>query len=239
MQFRTIQAPPLLPWTIVVPFKGGTAAKSRLGGASGLEPELRHRLALAFLLDTVSAVNAVDDVGCVVVVSSDPRIAVALPGVALVEDPGKGLNAAAASGIEWARAWDAHSPVAVLTGDLPCLHPHDLAAALRLARGIPLCVVPDREGSGTTMISALPGTPITPNFGIDSCRLHRLAGHSVLPVPTNSTIRQDVDTTADLLRALQRGAGVSTELAVKEANFWPPVAPVRPPDSHFHSGSLH
>ncbi len=255
MQSRTTNAAPLPPWTIVVPFKGGTAAKSRLGQASGglagLGAGLRRRLALAFLRDTVGAMNAVADVGCIVVVSSDPSPTLGLPGVFLVEDPGTGLNAAVASGIEWARARDALSPVAVVTGDLPCLRPRDLAAALKLAREVPLGVVPDGGGSGSTLISALPGAPVSPHFGIDSCRQHRLAGHAVLQVPASSTIRQDVDTSTDLLRALQRGAGVSTEFAAMEGNLWPslgrgaatgrtfplPVRSKRPDSSNYSNSS--
>lgn len=224
MQFRTTRALPVQPWTLVVPFKGGTAAKSRLGNASeelgGLEAGLRRRLALAFLQDTLAAMAAVDDVGCIVVVSSDPDAAHGVSGIFVVEDPGNGLNAAVASGIEWARTRNAHSPVAVLTGDLPCLRPDDLAAALDMARGVPLGLVPDREGTGSTMISALPGVRVSPHFGLDSCRLHRLAGHALLPVSAISTIRHDVDTTPDLLRALQHGAGESTELAATAGGLW-------------------
>ena len=212
----------------MIPFKGGASAKSRLryasGGSAGLSAELRHQLALAFLLDTVAAVNTVDDVGRIVIVSSDPRVASALPCVVMVEDPGAGLNAAITAGIEWAaRLGSLYRPVAVLTGDLPCLKPNDLAVTLRLAQEHPKCMVPDRDGSGTTLISALPGIEVTPHFGVESSQLHRLAGHRVLPILTDSTIRQDVDSTEDLLWALKRGVGPSTEVAIRGVNFWPPL----------------
>lgn len=214
-------------WTIVVPFKGGTAAKTRLGhgcGAStGLAPGLRRQLALAFLRDTVAAAAAVPAVAAIAVVSSDPAVATALPGTFLLPDPGHGLNAAAAAGIAWARTRDHQAPTAVLTADLPCLRPPDLAAALDLARQHPLALVPDRHGTGTTLISALPGIPVTPHFGPHSRQAHHRAGHTLLPVPAESTLRADVDTPADLARALRHGVGMSTEFAAARHRGLPPT----------------
>ncbi|MGD6979047.1 MULTISPECIES: 2-phospho-L-lactate guanylyltransferase [Citricoccus] len=203
-------------WTVVVPFKGGSMAKSRLGHASegrpGLHPEQRRRLALAFLRDTVVAARAAEEVGRVVVVSADPAVHTMLPGVTVVADPQRGLNAAVEAGLAWAR--DHHPvPVAALTGDLPCLSPRDLSAALDLARRVSLGLVPDKEGSGSTLITAAPGAGITPRFGPGSSQAHRRAGHAVLPVRADSSLRQDVDTVSDLHRALERGAGLATEFA--------------------------
>jgi 2-phospho-L-lactate guanylyltransferase len=204
-------------WTVVVPFKGGSMAKSRLGHASegrpGLHPEQRSRLALAFLRDTVVAARATEEVGRVVVVSADPAVRTMLPGVTVVPDPRRGLNAAVEAGLAWAR--DHHpGPVAALTGDLPCLSPRDLSAALDLARRVSLGLVPDKEGSGSTLITATtPGVGVTPRFGPGSCQAHRRAGHAVLPVRADSSLRQDVDTVSDLRRALERGAGMTTEFA--------------------------
>lgn len=208
------------PWTIVVPFKGGLTAKSRLsqacGETKGLRPEGRHQLALAFLRDTVAAAAAVPAVAHLVVVSSDPGVATAIPDATVLADPGRGLNAAVAAGIEWARSLAPDGPVAALTGDLPCLRPLDLSAALELAREHPLGVVPDRHGTGTTLITAQPGVPVTPRFGPHSCEAHTRADHTALPVPATSTLRQDVDTIADLAWALRRGVGQHTRAAVPQ-----------------------
>ncbi|MFD1210773.1 2-phospho-L-lactate guanylyltransferase [Arthrobacter sp. GCM10027362] len=210
-------------WTIVVPFKGGAAAKSRLGLATkegpGFSPGMRHEIAMAFLRDTVTAALAVPGVANIVVVSSDPALVTAVPGIVLVADPGRGLNAAAAAGISWARRQEPNRAVAVLTGDLPCLAPRDLAAALEAARHHPLSVVPDRHGTGTTMVSALPGTELIPRFGPHSYDAHLRAGHTVLPVPAGSTVRHDVDTLHDLARALQHGVGGHTRAALPPS--WP------------------
>lgn len=216
--------PGALGWSVVVPFKGGPAAKSRLGldtaQHAGLPPAPRRQLALAFLRDTVMAVAALKDVRRIIVVSSDQAATTALPGVMVVADPGNGLNAAISFGIECARSRDAGSPVAVLTGDLPCLRKGDLEAALELARAVPLGVVPDCQGTGSTLVTALPGMRVVPRFGVGSFQAHRHGGHVILPVAADSTVRQDVDTVADLDRALQRGAGISTELTVATQYSW-------------------
>ena len=209
--------PPNVParkWTLVIPFKGGPGAKSRLGHAGqatpGFRPDVRSRLALAFLADTVTAAQAVPEVADIVIVSSDPSLLTAIPDIILVADPGHGLNAAVTAGIEWAATHAPHRPVAALTGDLPCLLPRDLAAALAAARKHPRSLVPDRHGTGTTLVTALPGQELLPRFGPGSCEAHTRAGHALLPVPGASTLRLDVDTVEDLNRALRCGTGRHT-----------------------------
>jgi 2-phospho-L-lactate/phosphoenolpyruvate guanylyltransferase len=201
-------------WTLVVPFKGGPGAKSRLGHSAqatpGFRPDVRSRLALAFLADTVAAARAVPEVTDIVIVSSDPALLTAIPDIILVADPGHGLNAALTAGIEWARTQAPHRPIAALTGDLPCLLPSDLAAALTAAGKHPRALVPDRHGTGTTLATALPGRELTPRFGPGSCEAHTRAGHTPLPVPDTSTLRLDVDTVEDLNHALRRGTGRHT-----------------------------
>ncbi|WP_262106547.1 2-phospho-L-lactate guanylyltransferase [Arthrobacter sp. Marseille-P9274] len=210
---RTSRAP-VGPWTLVVPFKGGPEAKSRLGHASqaspGLRPDVRSRLALAFLSDTVAAARAVPEVADIVIVSSDAALLTAIPDIILVADPGQGLNAAVTAGIEWASAQVPNRPMAALTGDLPCLLPHDLAAGLAAAREHPRSLVADRHGTGTTLLTALPGQKLIPRFGTGSCHAHTRAGHALLPIPGASTLRLDVDSVEDLNTALRRGTGHHT-----------------------------
>jgi 2-phospho-L-lactate/phosphoenolpyruvate guanylyltransferase len=209
-------------WTIVLPFKGGASAKSRLGqsgsGCEGFRPEVRHRLALAFLCDTVATAAAAPEVGNVVVVSSDPALESVLPDVDRLDDPGQGLNAAVSAGVEWVRSRNPLSAVAALTADLPSLTMEDLTLALALAAQRPLALVSDRHGSGSTMISALPGVQVTPRFGVQSCAAHIQAGHEILPIPAASTLRADVDTFEDLAEALQRGVGENTRAALQQSS---------------------
>ncbi|WP_336713818.1 2-phospho-L-lactate guanylyltransferase [Arthrobacter sp. USHLN218] len=233
MPLTCITGHPAGQWTLVVPFKGGPGAKSRLGhaghGGPGLRPDVRSGLALAFLADTVAAAQAVPEVADIVIVSSDPAVLTAIPDIVLVADPGAGLNAAVAAGVEWARVQAPHCPVAALTGDLPCLLPLDLAAGLGAAAQHPRALVPDRDGTGTTMITALPGRELIPRFGPGSCEAHTRAGHVPLPVLAASTLRLDVDTVQDLNRALHRGTGDHTRSTMLQP-------PPRAYGTHYASG---
>lgn len=209
-------------WSVVIPFKGAPGGKSRLALEFGAAE--RAALALAFLQDTVRAVRAVQVVARILVVSNEPGLDRALVDdegsgieVTIVADPGEGLNAAVSLGIDRARAIDGVGFVAALTGDLAALQPRDLAHALEAAvaeagTGRPLAFVADRAGSGTTMITAAPSAPIVPHFGIGSCALHVAAGHLLIPLPADSSLRLDLDSEGDVrfAAALTPGLGPAT-----------------------------
>ncbi|WP_368499207.1 2-phospho-L-lactate guanylyltransferase [Herbiconiux sp. A18JL235] len=212
-------------WTVVVPVKGTPAGKSRM--SPGVDSALRALLAEAFALDTLAAVRDTPSVGRLIVVT-DPEAgpatarratALRIPDVEIVPDPGSGLNAAVIAGL--GAAGDAHR--AVLLGDLPALVPHDLEEALAAAETHPLAVVPDAQGTGTTLVTARPGAVLIPRFGAGSARRHREAGHVVLDVPADSTLRLDVDTEADLAEAVARGVGAHTRRALAPAELSPPA----------------
>ncbi len=203
----------------MVPVKGTADGKSRM--APALSAEQRMRLVEAFALDAVSALIASPRVARVIVVT-DAQAAVAVPlralGADIIVDPDAGLNAAVTAGIAAASADDpAPRAVAALLGDLPCLTTTDVDAALEAAAAHPLAVVPDAEGTGTTLITALPGVPLVPRFGAGSAARHAAAGHALLELPSISTLRLDVDTAADLARARARGLGPATALVATDA----------------------
>ena len=200
----------------MIPVKGTAEGKSRL--APELDATARRRLAEAFSLDALAAVRGARSVGRVIVVTD-----AATPfaerlrhsGADVVPDPGRGLNPAVLAGLVHAGPAGT-SRIAVLLGDLPCLTSEDLDAALETAAAHPLAVVPDAEGTGTTLLTALPGHPLVPRFGQGSAERHRSAGHEVLPVAGDSTVRRDVDTAADLLAARALGLGPLSALAAAE-----------------------
>jgi 2-phospho-L-lactate guanylyltransferase len=208
-------------WTVVVPVKGTAAGKTRM--APGLDQRQRMLLVEAFALDAVSALTASALVARVIVVTDAAAglsESLRALGADIVPDPGAGLNAAVVAGIEAARtsgaaaAGDAGSTaVAALLGDLPCLVTADVDDALTRASAHPRAVVPDAEGSGTTLITALPGVGLVPRFGAGSAARHAEAGHVVLDVAPDSTLRLDVDTEQDLAAALARGVGPHTRAA--------------------------
>ncbi len=149
----------------------------------------------------------------------------------MIADPGGGINAAVAAGLEHARAATPDTFAAAITGDLAALRPADLAQAFALAeaaatsaqvlnertrcnagsRSEPVrgrrTFVPDREGSGTTMVAFAPGADAPTHFGIGSSAAHAAAGYSPLDVAAESSLRLDIDDADDLERARLLGLG--------------------------------
>ena len=192
-------------WTVIIPVKPAVWAKSRLG----LGPELARALAL----DTVAAVVACAAVARVIVVTSDAGFRP--PGAEIAEeDSPEGIDAAIRTGAALARGGSSGSllpgPLAALLGDLPSLRPADLAAALALAAPHPHAFVPDRETTGTTLVTAAVGMPLLTAFGPDSAAAHRAVGLVQLSLPADNTVTADVDTVDQLDRARALGLGPAT-----------------------------
>lgn len=207
--------------TAVVPVKSLAHAKTRLD----LPPALRQALALAFVTDTVAALSACPTVAGVLVVTPDPvvggrlgRLPVRL---ATEEGPG-GLDRAVRTGVRAAREWRPDARVVVVPGDLPCLRPDDVGRVLDEAVTARGAFVPDRSGTGTTMLVQPPGLAITARYGPDSAARHRRLGlRRLVDAPVRA--RHDVDTLDDLRGATLLGVGEETALLVAELSpRWSP-----------------
>jgi 2-phospho-L-lactate guanylyltransferase len=170
-------------------------------------------LAEAIALDSVEA--ALGAARVIVVTTVAAAADFEALGAVVVTDPGGGLNAAVVAGISAAGAGAVgESPagdtaVAVLLGDLPALASAELAAALAAAGRHPLAFVADADSTGTTLITALRGTPHSPAFGPGSRAAHLAAGYVELEFPADSGLRRDVDT-ADQLAVLDGRLGPRT-----------------------------
>ena len=70
--------------------------------------------------------------------------------------------------------------------------------------------VADADGTGTTLLAALPGVALDPQFGSGSAAAHELAGHVRLAVVATSTVRRDVDVPDDLVEVQRLGVGPAT-----------------------------
>ncbi|WBB62822.1 2-phospho-L-lactate guanylyltransferase [Streptomyces sp. WMMC500] len=221
MMKRTAPAQTELPgrpdrrlWHVVVPLKPLARAKSRLGPAAG-EPG-RGRLALAFALDTVGAALDCPAVGSVTVVTDDAEAAgqLAAAGARVVPDaPRAGLNAALAHGEQRVRAAEPGAAVAALNADLPALRPAELARVLAAAGG-GRAFLADAPGVGTTLLAAAPGVALAPAFGVASRARHLASGAREIGLRGVDSVRQDVDTGADLRVALALGVGRHTAAAL-------------------------
>jgi 2-phospho-L-lactate/phosphoenolpyruvate guanylyltransferase len=199
-------------WTIVVPVKQTTVAKSRL---SGISATARQRLAVAFAQDTVVAAVSCPEVRRVVVVTDDAVGDLLRDlGADVVPDvPNAGLNPALVYAARQVRDRDPTSAIAALSSDLPSLRPDDLSAALT-ATFAPRWFVPDLVGDGTTMLAASGRHRWTPHFGPSSRARHRASGMVEVDVAGLERLRRDVDTLADLSDARRRGVGPHTSLVL-------------------------
>ncbi|HEY7720032.1 MAG TPA: 2-phospho-L-lactate guanylyltransferase [Pedococcus sp.] len=197
------------PWRLVVPVKGGAAAKSRLHPPAGVP---RRALALALATDCLRAACTALPPARVTVVTSDADVAavVAALGSVVVPDPGEGLDAAVEAGLDAVDLARGSRPegVAVLLGDVPALRPDDLAAALGTAAAYPRVVVPDAEATGTVLLAARSGRPV-PRFGAGSAARHERAGHVRLELDL-PRLRTDVDDDRSLAAARALGVGPAT-----------------------------
>jgi 2-phospho-L-lactate/phosphoenolpyruvate guanylyltransferase len=196
-------------WSIVVPVKTLIRAKTRLAGAAG---PYRAALAVAVASDTVSAALRCTQVARVVVVTADPVPAerLAALGAHVVDDPGKGLNAALRVGAAEAVRIAPGDAVGALQADLPALRPHELEKVLKAALGFEESFVPDSADVGTTFYGVLPGVEFHPRFGGESRARHLSGGAKELALEDIPSVRRDVDTIEDLQEARSLGLGPHT-----------------------------
>ena len=199
---------PTREWLVIIPVKGTDEAKSRLAEASAE----RSSLALALALDTAEAAAEADSVIGVLVVTNEAAAPAfdELDALVVVEDEPAGLAAAIANGL--ATATELAAPgrgVAILLGDLPALSSAELDAALATAAAHQLAMVPDADGTGTTLVTAADGAAHSPAFGAGSRAAHLANGYVELEVGAASGLRTDVDT-PEQLAALEGRLGPRT-----------------------------
>lgn len=199
-------------WTVVVPVKATSLAKSRLTGFSTAD---RMMLARAFTLDTVSSAVHAQRVAQVVAITAEPDAPELerLGAIVLQERSDAGLNAALGQAAELAQARWPGTPVAAVTGDLPSARPEDFDEVLAVRRGNRWFVA-DAEGIGTTLLAAASGIPLDPMFGEGSRAAHLASGAMEVTVPELPRLRRDVDIPADLSVAIELGVGAYTKTAL-------------------------
>jgi 2-phospho-L-lactate/phosphoenolpyruvate guanylyltransferase len=190
-------------WTVLVPVRALPGAKSRLAATLPITmPGALHAdVVAAIRADTLASVHAVAAVSRVVTVADRPG-----DGVSLVQSS-PGLNGALRDAAAFAAARWPDDGVAALVGDLPALQPADLGAALAAAAQYAAAFVPDRSGTGTTLLTAAPGTPLAPRFGAGSAVRHAAVAVRLAAGPG---LRHDVDTAADLADAARLELGPHT-----------------------------
>lgn len=198
---------------VIVPAKPPSLAKSRL---RELGDGVRRDLVVAFAADTISAALESPLVGAVLAVTDDHAFARGLSELgahvipdATADDLNGSLAEAAA---EVCRRWP-ELRIAALCADLPSLRAEELTRALAATRADRASFVADAAGVGTTLLAAPTAERFTPRFGAESRLAHLEAGAEELEL-TVATLRQDVDTPADLTAALALGVGARTAMVL-------------------------
>jgi 2-phospho-L-lactate guanylyltransferase len=128
------------------------------------------------------------------------------PRIDVVSDPpADGLNPAVAHAADRAaRSWP-DDAVAVVVADLAALTAAAFDTVLARAAETEVGIVVDRQGMGTTMLTALPGHSLHPRFGAGSARRHLEHGAARISAPVAA--RTDVDVLDDLEAAHRLGFG--------------------------------
>ena len=200
---------------LIIAVKRLSAAKTRLATLFGAD--IRERVVLAMLLDTVTAARAVTAIASITIVTPDPTAAAAARelGAAVLIDPTPPdhpdpLNNAVLAASDSLSATTAN--IVVLQGDLPALKSGELSEALTAARRNPRSFVADRQGTGTAALFAL-GVAPAPRFGADSAARHRDSG-AVELIGAWPGLRCDIDTPEDLAEARLLGIGLATAAAI-------------------------
>jgi 2-phospho-L-lactate guanylyltransferase len=203
------------PWAVIVPIRKLSQAKSRLDVGEG---ENRARFAVAFLIDTLSAVRGCPQVGLTVLVTPDLSLS-ETGGCCVVHDDGTGIDHAVNVGRDAVVHHGHVGPVAVVLPDLPALDSSELTAVLNSLQTSRNAFVSDADLTGTTCVTASSVHTLTTAFGAGSAWRHRNLGFRELFLDVPS-VRRDVDTVEQLVRARELGLGRATSELF---------------DAHFHS----
>ena len=200
---------------LIIAVKRLSAAKTRL--AALFAADVRERVVLAMLIDTITAAQAIQSVRSVTVVTPDATAAAAVRdlGANVLADPTPAdhrdpLNNAVSAA--YASLAETMSNIVVLQGDLPALKTSELDEALALARPYPRSFVADRQGTGTAALFAFGVNP-HPLLGADSASRHRESGAIELTGAWPG-LRCDIDTPEDLAAARLLGVGSATTAAI-------------------------
>ena len=180
-----------MPTTVIIPVKSFSLGKRRLSQV--LTPEMRGRLGRGLAEHVASTVTSAGQLP--VIVTADPEVAQwsTRAGFPSLADPGRGLDEAARTGVEWALhtagAW------MVLHSDLPLLGVDDVRHLGVLLEERGSVIAPSSDG-GTSAIGS--EQPVRFSFGASSFHRHllRLSDPGVV---ARAGLLHDLDSPDDLI----------------------------------------
>ncbi len=184
-----------MKWTAIVPFKAKPEPKSRL--ADALTAPDRIALARRLLAHVTQVLGGHREIEETVLLAAERPQSWTGPWIA---DQGRGLNGE----LEAARLSLGERWLLIVHADLPLLRAAELDALLGAAARSGSAIAPDRHGSGTNALALCDASVLAFCFGPDSFRRHRAQ------LPDAAIVKEeglglDLDTPADLARAIARG----------------------------------
>jgi 2-phospho-L-lactate guanylyltransferase len=193
--------------TAIIPVKTLRLAKRRLAGV--LPDAVRIRLVLTMLEDVLAAVARLEEIGTVLVVTPDARVAQLAEkrgATVLREVRAAGLNAAVGRGLAWAAAQGAPAAL-VLPADVPLATPGELRRLMQAgqAHRRRALLAPAADGDGTNALLLAPPDALEPAFGTGSFLRHlaqAVAKGLELEVLRLPGLAHDMDEPRDLARLL-------------------------------------
>lgn len=179
-------------WAII-PVKGTELGKQRLAGV--LDEGSRAALVRDMLDHVVAAARSARGIDRIALVGSSRHGQD--DDIALLPDPGMGLNPAVSSAVAAAEARGA-TRVVVIFADLPQLRTLDIE---RLAAAPEIALAPDRHETGTNALSLPAASRFTFAFGPDSFARHQAEAERIglaYEVIRSPGLQRDIDEPADL-----------------------------------------
>lgn len=197
-------------WTAVVPIRDFHTGKSRLRGY--LPDRIVNQVARQLAKRTIAELQDCRAIRRILVVSDvDLSEGLVEEGVDhLVQRPGGRLNAAVREGLIAARAHRMDSPILVTHADLPYVTGSEYTNLIRKLNAIGEdTYVPDRTGTGTTMLALHPGSTRCPSFGSGSGPRHEEHGFRRIELSQDSGLRNDLDTITDYYQVMNSPTSIN------------------------------
>lgn len=201
---------------VLIPMKSLAGAKMRL--ADILDQRERGELALAMLVDVITACNEADCFDRVAVVSSDSDVfwQARELGAMPIAEPATltGLNDGLTFGVRYLARRIGVEEVVILPADIPLVQPVDLLTIVNALAGAEQRVVLVRAyDNGTNALAVRPPEIIPMRFGKDSADAHRAAaetsGIDCVELPIER-LTFDVDAAEDVASLASRKVGAAT-----------------------------
>lgn len=189
-------------WALV-PIKARPDCKGRL--STWLEPSARLDVVREMIVRVMAALREAPSVERIAVVTPERDSVPA--DVLVLDDPGRGLNAALDFGRQ-ALIDRGVDEIVVLHADLPLVTAADIELLVARGRQTGLAIAPDTAGKGTNALYLSPPADFAFHFGADSCRLHLAEAARQGRVPDIVRARGlefDLDRGEDLLQLRAQG----------------------------------